>query len=129
SRASPASWPAEPPPAAPGPITPSSISWVRFYHRRRRRPVRQLEHEGRAAAGFTVDPDAPAMCLDDALGDEQTEPGPLLSVLLVLPEPVEHERQLLARYPRTAVGDRAAHLVIHRGDRHLDAPAGRRELE
>src|SRR5512144_2594504 len=74
-------------------------------------------------------PDAPAMRIDDALGDEQPQAAPRLSWRLVFPEPIEDVRQVFASDPGPRVEDPKTHICALSIDREGHVTAGGRELQ
>src|SRR5262249_59961033 len=89
---------------------------------------RNGEGEGRALADLALDPDAPAVHLDELLGD--AEPQPRAAELggnrgIGLFELGEHRLQPVRRNPNTGVADTVAEKIAVeiRGD--LDAPLAR----
>src|SRR4051812_46671206 len=78
-------------------------------------PRREREAKHGAAAGALVDPDPPAVALDDPAADGQADAGALVALAVV--EALEHLEDVLARVGRDA--DAAV------GDRDLRHPVGR----
>lgn len=57
----------------------------------------QKEEKRRALAKLALDPDLPAVRLDDALGNLEPQAGAVACALFGLPEAVEEVRYLLGR--------------------------------
>src|SRR6476659_4873961 len=87
------------------------------------------ERERRAARRRTLDPDATAVGLDDALGDWKAEPGTKPPSLGCLPESVKDTRQVLGRDAGACVRHSEDDLVIARGRTDRDKTASLRELD
>src|SRR4029078_9796836 len=77
---------------------------------------------------LAVDPDAPAVRLDDALGDREAETGAEAGRAARLPEPLEDVRELELGDPGAAVGDREDDLFAAPLDRERDRSTRSREL-
>src|SRR5690606_3108163 len=90
---------------------------------------RQREDEGRAAAELALDGDAPAVGLDDALGDGQPKPEADVARLLRAPEAIEDVRERVRRDAGPLVLHREADAAPRARGRDHDAPAGRGELQ
>src|SRR5207244_3612776 len=87
------------------------------------------ERKRRAARRRTLDPDATAVGLDDALGDWKAEPGAETPSLGCLPEPVKDMRQVLGRDTSARIRNSEDDLVIPRGRTYRDGTASLRELD
>src|ERR1044071_6586421 len=87
------------------------------------------EEERAPSAARAVEPDPPAMGIDDRLRDEQSEPEPAAVVAECLEEPVEDALDVLGGYALPGVVHRELDLVADRADPHRDATALGGELE
>lgn len=86
------------------------------------------EVERGAVAGAAVHPDAPAVCLDDGLGDVEAE-AHALTPPGELPEHLEHVRHVLGWNAGAGVPNREAHLALLGRHGELHATPPRRELD
>src|SRR5438132_5332399 len=93
-----------------------------------RRLRRQREHEGAALAEFAVDPDVPAVQLDEALRERQPEPRPLALLLArcSLLELLEDPQLIFRGNPGPVVGDGNAHLAVDARGSDVDRAPSRR---
>src|SRR5437879_5100556 len=92
---------------------------------------RQRECERRAVAELTLDPDAPAVQLDELAREGEAKPGALVLLGVVrpdLPELLEHDLDVFAGDADAGVGHRHFHLAVQALRADLDAPALGREL-
>ena len=69
------------------------------------------------------------MRVDDAFGNGQPEPGAAAIGAAGLPEPIEDPGQMVGRNAGPGVHHRKPNLVAVASRDHVDAAAGRRELD
>ena len=99
---------------------------VRVVSRRERKAHR------RAVAGYAIalGPNAPAMRLDDVLGNRQAQSGPAAGARSVAAkEALENARQVFAWDARTIVGDLDHNLAVEPARAHPNVSFRRRELD
>jgi hypothetical protein len=90
------------------------------------------EEEMRALAGLALDPDAPAVGLDQMAGDGQPQPRPPVRPgpgFLRPVEPIEDIGQILRGDPHPGVADAHLHLIPEGLGLDGDPAAGRRVAE
>src|SRR5581483_11222261 len=89
---------------------------------------RQREVNPGSFAQGALGPDPPAVRLDDAPDDGQSQPHPVAVLALGLPGAVEQVGQLLRIHARAVIGDREADDGPVGAGVDADVPAGRAEL-
>src|SRR5262245_20517035 len=76
-----------------------------------------------------LDPDVSTVCVDDALGNGEPEPGAVVPRSVRLPESIEDPWQTLGRDAAAGVGNPEHDLMLSQSRAHRDPPTGVREFD
>ena len=87
------------------------------------------EEEDAPTPWCALDPDAPAVRLNDSASDRQSQSGPVASALLRLPETVEDVRKPLGGDAAAGIGDPEQDLALPRRGADRDTALDGREFD